>query len=91
MALNFGFSTMCGVIIAAENGSVEQRSSGELSGGAKAVIRFLKILGLFLKVYFTITQFLGHRISSDYVEHRAFEMIHTAVVLCYQTVSKKAL
>ena len=45
MALNFGFSTMCGVIIAAENGSVEQRSSGELSGRAKAVIRFLKFLG----------------------------------------------
>ena len=59
MALNFGFSTMCGVIIAAENGSVEQRSSGELSGGAKAVIRFLKILGLFPKVYFTITHFWG--------------------------------
>ena len=88
MALNFGFSTMCGVIIAAENGSVEQRSSGELSGGAKAVIRFLKILGLFPKVYLTITQFLGHRIQSDYVEHRAFEIRYTAMALFYQKVTE---
>ena len=79
---------MCGVIIAAENGSVEQRSSGELSGGAKAVIRFLKILGLFPKVYLTFTHFLGQRMTSDYVEHRAFEMKYTAVALRYQTVTK---